>query len=55
METIKLYLSGGMSNLSYKDRTVWRNQIKNAIKYDVNSKTTVEAMFIAKCREAVHD
>lgn len=25
--------------------------IKNAIKYDVNSKTTVEAMFIAKCRE----
>lgn len=34
METIKLYLSGGMSNLSYKDRTVWRNQIKNAIKYE---------------------
>ena len=29
--------------------------IKNAIKYDVNSKTTVEAMFIAKCREAIND
>lgn len=26
--------------------------IKNAIKYDVNSKLTVEAMFMAKCREA---
>lgn len=25
-------------------------EIKNAIKYDVNSKTTVEAMFIAACR-----
>ena len=25
--------------------------IKNAIRYDVNSKTTVEAMFISKCRE----
>ena len=30
-------------------------KIKNAIKYDVNSKTTVEAMFIAKCREAQYD
>lgn len=29
--------------------------IKNAIKYDVNSKTTVEAMFIAKCREADYE
>lgn len=27
--------------------------IKNAIKYDVNSKTTVEAMLIAKCQEAM--
>ena len=29
--------------------------IKNAIKYDVNSKTTVEAMFISKCREVEYD
>lgn len=34
MEILKIYLSGGMSNLSYEDRTKWRNQIKNALKYE---------------------
>lgn len=34
MKTINLYLSGGMTNLSYKERTTWRNQIKNSLKYE---------------------
>ena len=33
MENIKIYLSGGMSSLSFEEQTKWRSQIINAIKY----------------------
>lgn len=42
--------------LSYSNNLVeYILSIKNAIKYDVNIRTTVEAMFIAKCREAMNE
>ena len=33
METVKIYLSGGMSSLSLEKQTKWRKQIIDAIKY----------------------
>lgn len=33
METVKIYLSGGMGSLSFEEQSKWRNQIINAIKY----------------------
>lgn len=33
METVKIYLSGGMGNLSFEEQSKWRNQIINAIKF----------------------
>lgn len=33
METCRIYLSGGMANLSLEEQSKWRNQIINAIKF----------------------
>ena len=33
METVKIYLSGGMGSLSFEEQSKWRNKIINAIKY----------------------
>lgn len=40
METVKIYLSGGMGNLTYEEQSKWRKQIIDAIKYnhDVSKK-----------------
>lgn len=34
METCRIYLSGGMGNLSFEEQSKWRSQIINAIKYN---------------------
>ena len=34
METVKIYLSGGMSGLSFEEQSKWRTKIINAIKYN---------------------
>lgn len=34
METVKIYLSGGMGNLSFEEQSKWRKQIINAIKFN---------------------
>ncbi len=34
METIRVYLSGGMGNLSFEEQSKWRNQMINAIKFN---------------------
>lgn len=33
METFRVYLSGGMGNLSFEEQTKWRKQFQNAIKF----------------------
>ena len=33
METVKIYLSGGMGNLSFEEQSKWRKQVTNAILY----------------------
>lgn len=33
METVKIYLSGGMGSLSWEEQSKWRKQIIDAIKY----------------------
>lgn len=33
METYKIYLSGGMSFLTWEEQTKWRRQVRDAIKY----------------------
>lgn len=33
IETVKIYLSGGMGNLSFEEQSKWRSQVTNAIKY----------------------
>ena len=33
METVKIYLSGGMGSLSFEEQSKWRKQIIDAIKY----------------------
>ena len=33
METIKIYLSGGMGSLSFEEQSKWRKQITDAIKF----------------------
>lgn len=33
METVKIYLSGGMAELSIEEQSKWRSQIINAIKF----------------------
>ena len=33
METVKIYLSGGMSGLSFKEQNEWRKRIMKAIKF----------------------
>lgn len=33
METCRIYLSGGMGNLSMEEQSKWRSQFENAIKY----------------------
>lgn len=43
METVKIYLSGGMGNLSFEEQSKWRKQIIDAIKfgdYDYEKKPT---------------
>lgn len=43
METVKIYLSGAMSGLSFEEQSRWRKQIMNAIKfgdYDYEKKAT---------------
>jgi len=34
METIKIYLSGSMSNSTWEEQTKWRNQIRGAILHE---------------------
>lgn len=34
METVKIYLSGSMSGVSFEEQSKWRNQIMNAIKFN---------------------
>lgn len=34
METVKIYLSGGMGNLSFAEQSKWRQQIIDAIKFN---------------------
>lgn len=34
METIKIYLSGSMSNVSFEEQSKWRQQIQDAIKFN---------------------
>lgn len=41
MESVRIYLSGGMGNLSWEEQSKWRSQVINAIKYgdkDCNKK-----------------
>lgn len=33
METVKIYLSGGMGNLSFEEQSKWRQKVIQAIKY----------------------
>lgn len=33
METVRIYLSGGMTGLNREEQTKWRTQFKNAIKF----------------------
>lgn len=33
MESVKIYLSGGMGSLSFEEQSKWRNQVINAIKF----------------------
>lgn len=33
METVKIYLSGGMGDLSFEEQSKWRKQVKDAILY----------------------
>lgn len=42
METCRIYLSGGMGNISFEEQSKWRKQVINAIKfngYDYEKKT----------------
>lgn len=34
MEIVKIYLSGGMGNLSFEEQSKWRQQIQDAIKFN---------------------
>lgn len=34
METVKIYLSGGMGALSFEEQSRWRQQVQDAIKYN---------------------
>ena len=34
METVKIFLSGGMANLSFEEQLKWRKQVMDAIKYN---------------------
>jgi hypothetical protein len=40
MGSVKIYLSGGMGNLSFEEQSKWRRQVTNAIKenYDCAKK-----------------
>lgn len=33
MESVKIYLSGGMGDLSWEEQSKWRKQVQDAIKY----------------------
>lgn len=33
MESVRIYLSGGMGSLSFEEQSKWRSQVINAIKY----------------------
>lgn len=33
METVRIYLSGGMGSLTFEEQSKWRNQIQDAIKF----------------------
>lgn len=44
MEVLRIYLAGGMGNLSYKEQTEWRIKFQNAIKknsYDTDKKVEI--------------
>lgn len=34
METCRIYLSGGMGNLSFEEQSKWRQQVQDAIKFN---------------------
>lgn len=37
MESYRIYLSGGMSGLSFEEQSKWRQQFKDAIKYNYDT------------------
>ena len=41
METVRIYMSGGMGNLSFEEQSKWRNQIINAIKFNYDCEKKV--------------
>lgn len=45
MEAVKIYLSGGMGNLSFDEQYKWRKQIQDAIKYSGYSYTKNPTFF----------
>lgn len=42
METVKIYLSGGMGNLSFEEQSRWRKQIIDAIKFNYECEKKVD-------------
>lgn len=40
METVKIYLSGAMSGISFDEQTKWRKQVIEAIKYNCECEKT---------------
>lgn len=41
METVRVYLSGAMSGISFEEQSKWRNQIINAVKYNYECEKNV--------------
>lgn len=41
MESCRIYLSGGMSGLSFEEQSKWRNNMMNEIKYNKECEKTV--------------
>lgn len=41
METVKIYLSGSMSGISFEEQSKWRNNIMDEIKYNRECEKTV--------------
>ena len=42
METVKIYLSGGMGNLNFEEQSKWRKNIQDAIKFNFDCEKCVK-------------